>query len=353
MSEKPFVLIVDDLERNRNLLQQYVDELGYQSASTNNGLEALDFIKDVEPDLVLLDMKMPIMDGYETLDQLKSDPKLRHIPVIMISAYGEMENIIPCIKRGAVDYLAKPFESVLLEARIQSALSLKKLRDNEEEYRKKIENYSIQLESETLRRTTDLLHTQLRLIRRLGHASEYKDNETGMHVVRISHYCKKLGEAFGWAPESCELIYHASPLHDVGKIGIPEQILLKPEKLNHDEWEIMKTHTTIGAEILKGGGSELETMAKKIALTHHEKWNGTGYPEGLKEEDIPIEGRIVAIADVFDTLTSDRSFKKRWPVEDAIDFIENASGTEFDPEMVRLFLKILPDIIEIKNEYPD
>jgi putative two-component system response regulator len=353
MSEKPFILIVDDLERNRNLLQQYVNDLGYLTALANNGLEALDLINEVMPDLILLDMKMPIMDGYETLDQLKSDLKLRHIPVIMISAYGEMENVIPCIKRGAIDYLAKPFEPILLEARIESALSLKNLLDHEEEYRKKIENYSIQLESETLKRTSELSQTQLRLIHRLGRASEYKDNETGMHVVRISHYCSKLGEAFGWAKESCELIYNASPLHDVGKIGIPEHILLKPEKLNHDEWAIMKTHTTIGAEILKGGGSELETMAKKIALTHHEKWDGTGYPQGLKGEDIPIEGRIVAIADVFDSLTSERPFKQKWPIEDAVDFIENTSGTEFDPEMVKNFLKILPQIIEIKSEYPD
>ncbi len=352
MPEKPLILIVDDLDRNRNLLQQYINDLGYQTALANNGLEALALIKDHPPDLILLDMKMPIMDGYETLDQLKSDSKFLHIPVIMISAYGELENVIPCIKRGAVDYLTKPFESVLLEARIESALSLKKLRDHEEEYRKKIENYSIQLESETLKRTSSLSQTQLRLIHRLGHASEYKDNETGMHVVRISHYCSKIGEAFGWAKESCELIYNASPLHDVGKIGIPDQILLKPEKLSHDEWEIMKTHTTIGANILRGEGSELETMAKKIALTHHEKWDGTGYPEGLKEEDIPIEGRIVAIADVFDNLTSERPFKEKWPIESAVDFIENASGTAFEPEMVKHFLKILPDIIEIKSEYP-
>ena len=198
MSEKPFILIVDDLERNRNLLKQYVDDLGYLTALANNGLEALDLINEVIPDLILLDMKMPIMDGYETLDQLKSDLKLRHIPVIMISAYGEMENVIPCIKRGAIDYLAKPFEPILLEARIESALSLKKLRDHEDEHRKKMENYLIQLESETLKRTSELSQTQLRLIHRLGRASEYKDNETGMHVVRISHYCSKLGDAFGW-----------------------------------------------------------------------------------------------------------------------------------------------------------
>jgi putative two-component system response regulator len=350
---KPTILIVDDLVENRKLLQDYTLVLGYESITSNDGLEALEKVEEESIDLVLLDMMMPKMGGLETLNRLKEDPKSRHIPVIMISALDEVEKVVQCIKIGAVDYLSKPFNPTLLKARIESALAAKKLHDREEEYRRKIENYNVQLESEVWKRTEEVTQVRQRVIHRLGRASEYRDNQTGLHVIRMSHYCSKLGTGLGWDKKQCDLIFHASPMHDVGKIGIPDKILLKADKLDHDEWEIMKTHSAMGAKILRGGESELELMAERIAMSHHEKWDGTGYPDGLEGNEIPLEARIVIIADVFDALTSHRPYKKEWSVEEATKYIEENSGTYFDPNLVSLFKEILPDIIKVKTLFAE
>ncbi|GEM_PF-3198663 len=349
MEDSQSILIVDDLKPNRSLLRDYVLALGHQSTEAINGLEALVQVKENPPDLILLDMKMPMMDGYETLDQLKSDHDFRHIPVIMVSAMDEMENVIKCIQIGAIDYLVKPFNPTLLAARIKSALSAKKLHDQEDDYRQKMESYNVRMESEVWTRTQELNKVRVRIIHRLGRAAEYR----GLHVIRMSHYCSKLGAALGWNKDKCELLFNASPMYDLGKIGISDRILMKPAILDHDEWEIMKTHSAIGASILKGGDSKIELLAEKIALTHHEKWDGTGYPQGLKGEDIPIESRIVAIASVFDALISERSYGKKWTVEKAANLIEEGSGSDFDPELVSLFNQLLPELIEIKDQFPD
>jgi putative two-component system response regulator len=343
------ILIVDDLEPNRNLLRDYVLALGHQSTQAINGLEALAQVKEDPPDLILLDMRMPTMDGYETLELLKEDNFFRHIPVIMVSAVDEMENVIKCIQKGAIDYLVKPFNPTLLAARINSALSAKKLHDREDDYRKKMESYNVRMEGEVWHKTQELYKVRLRIIHRLGRAAEYR----GLHAIRMSHYCSKLGAALGWNKDQCDLIFNASPMYDLGKIGISDRILLKPDILDHDEWKIMKTHAAIGASILKGGDSQIELLAEKIALTHHEKWDGTGYPQGLKGEEIPIESRIVSITAVFDALISERSYGKKWQVDKAIGLIEEGSGKDFDPQLVPLFKKILPEILEIKNQFPD
>ncbi len=350
---QPSILIVDDIEKNRILLQDYTRALGYSHTTAENGVEALERIKETPSDLVLLDMRMPEMNGLETLNRLKEDKDTRHIPVIMISALDDMDTVAQCIQNGAVDYLFKPFNPILLKARIESALQAKALHDQEEDYRKKIENYNVQLETEVRKRTEELFQVRLRVIYRLGWASEYWDNRTGSHVIRISHICQKLGAAMGWGKEQCEMIFNASPMHDVGKIGIPDEILLKPGKLTHDEWKVVKAHPSMGATILSGGDSDLEIMAERIALTHHEKWDGTGYPNGLKGEEIPLEGRMVSICDVFDALTSERPYKKEWSVDEAMKFIEENSGTYFDPELVIHFKQILPDIVKIRNRFPD
>ncbi len=352
-SNKPSILIVDDIKANRELLQDYTLALGYGHTVASNGLEALKKIKETPTDLVLLDMKMPELNGLQTLMRLKDDDSTRHIPVIMISALDDMDNVVQCIEKGAVDYLFKPFNPILLKARIDSALKAKKLHDQEEEHLRKVKNYNDQLEGEVEKRTEEIFQMRLRLIHRLGRAAEYRDNQTGLHVIRMSHICHKLGSAIGWEWKQCEMIFNASPMHDVGKIGIPDEILLKPDKLDHDEWQIMKTHSTMGAAILRGGDSELEIMAERIALSHHEKWDGTGYPNEMEGNEIPLEGRIVAIADVFDALTSERPYKKEWPVNEAMDYIEENSGTIFDPQLVPLFKQILPDIIKIKNLFSD
>jgi putative two-component system response regulator len=199
----------------------------------------------------------------------------------------------------------------------------------------------------------ELKDTQFQIIRRLARAAEYKDNETGMHVIRMSHYSHLLGEKAGLGPAQCEVLLHAAPMHDVGKIGIPDHILLKPGKLDADEWQVMMTHTTIGAEIIGDHDSDLLKMAKTVAITHHEKWNGTGYPNGLSGEDIPLVGRIVAIADVFDALTNERPYKEAWPVERAVTLLKEESGHHFDPHLVSQFLEIMPQIEQIKAQYVD
>jgi putative two-component system response regulator len=209
------------------------------------------------------------------------------------------------------------------------------------------------LETEVRRRTQELHETRLEIVRRLGRAVEYRDNETGLHVIRMSHYAASLGRVIGMSPSECDMLLNSCPMHDIGKIGIPDHILLKPTQLDSDEWVIMQSHTTIGAELLAGHHSGLMHMAYQTALTHHEKWDGSGYPRGLRGEAIPLVGRITAICDVFDALTSERPYKRAWPVEDAVAEIRNRRGTHFDPELVDRFDTILPEILDIHRQYPE
>ncbi len=354
--EKPSrqtILIVDDSEANRMLLNDQIFALGHTPMLAENGLSALSKITENPPSLILLDVMMPEMNGIEVLDRLKADSQLCHIPVIMISALDQMNSIVHCIQNGALDYLVKPFNPTLLKARINAALASKKLRDQEQAYRKKIENYNSLLEQKVRERTRELEETRLEVVHRLGRAAEYRDYETGMHVVRMSHLCRLLGSAAGMDEKTCQLLQLSSPMHDIGKIGIPDYILLKPDKLSDSEWEVMKTHTTIGGKILDGGRSELMKMAKTIALTHQEKWDGSGYPKGLKEKEIPLVGRISAVCDVFDALTSERPYKKAYSVEESIRIMEKGRGRHFDPQLFDLFKQNLSAMVEIIQKYRD
>jgi len=202
-------------------------------------------------------------------------------------------------------------------------------------------------------RTAELRHTRLEIIKRLGRAGEFRDNETGMHVVRVAHYCRLLGEAVRMNEEDLDLLFNAAPMHDIGKIGIRDNVLLKPGKLDDDEIKLMRQHVPFGSEIIGEHTDGLLAMARLIALTHHEKWDGTGYHRGLKGAEIPLVGRITSIADVFDALTSVRPYKKAWPVEDAVTLIKREAGTSFDPELVQKFVAILPRILEIREKYSD
>ncbi|MCH8207818.1 MAG: response regulator [Nitrospinae bacterium] len=349
----PTILIVDDIKTNRQLLKDHIEILGYTPLLAENGLSALIQVKKQPPDLILLDILMPEMDGREALALLQSDARFKHIPVIMISALDEIETVSECIRNGAIDYLIKPFDPNLLKARMEAALKTKTLHDQEEKYRAQIENYNLTLEDKVRERTAQLEESQREVIYRLGRAAEYKDNETGLHVVRMSHYSALLGEALGMSGEERELLLLASPMHDIGKIGIPDSILLKPGKLNSTEWETMKTHVTIGMEILSEGKSEVIKKAATIAATHHEKWDGSGYPKGLKGEEIPLEGRIVALADVFDALTTERPYKKAWSVDEALALIKSESGKHFDPNIVSQLINILPKILVIKMKFAE
>ena len=267
------VLIVDDSQINIAVLQETLSSEGYKFASANSGKEALEIAAQITPDLILLDVMMTGMDGYETCIRLKQDSKTEEIPVVFITSRKETDDIVQGFEVGGIDYIPKPFQRKEVCSRVRTHLELHELKKR--------------LEKKVKERTKQLHDSRLEIVSRLGKAAEYKDNETGMHVIRMSHYSELLARELGMDDSFCELILNASPMHDIGKIGIPDNVLLKPDKLDHDEWQIMKTHTTMGAAILAGGESEVMKMSEVIALTHQEKWDGSGYPQGLKEEEIP------------------------------------------------------------------
>jgi putative two-component system response regulator len=337
--KKHTILIVDDTPENIDVLVEILKK-DYQLKVATNGIDALEIMNsDKLPDIVLLDIMMPDMDGYRVCQAIKSNPTTKKIPVIFVTAMNDIEDETKGFAFGAVDYITKPVSPPIVQARVATQLAL---------YDQK--NHLEELVGE---RTAEIYDTRLEIVRRLGIAAEYKDNETGQHIIRMSKYCQLIGKEYGLSKEEQNLLLNASPMHDVGKIGIPDNILLKPGKLDADEWEIMKTHTTIGAKIIGDHPSELMQTAKLIALSHHERWDGSGYPGGLKGEQIPIYGRIAAIADVFDALTSERPYKKAWPVEEAIAEIRKGSGSHFDPKAVDAFNKALPEILDIRAKHLD
>jgi putative two-component system response regulator len=337
-NNEPTILIVDDAKTNIDILLALLGD-DYDLAVAMGGESALSIVEEDPPDLILLDVMMPGMDGYEVCRRLKANPSTRNIPVIFVTAMSEVADETKGFEIGAVDYITKPISPPIIEARVKTHLALY--------------DQNRVLDEKVRLRTAELNATRLDVIRRLGTAAEYKDNETGLHVVRMSYYAQLISRAAGFSEEHAEIVFIAAPMHDIGKIGIPDHILRKPGELDNQEWETMKKHTTIGVEILGDQESELMDMARLIALTHHEKWNGTGYPHGLSGEDIPIEGRVVSLADVFDALTSDRPYKKAWPVEDAVALINKESGEQFDPRLVIGFNKALPEILEVRDTYSE
>lgn len=333
------LLVVDDEPINIEVIAKSLGKK-YKIMVANNGQRALDIAKSENPpDLILLDIMMPDMDGYEVCRQLKNDIRTKNIPVIFLTAMNDETNEAKGLGIGAVDYIVKPFSLSITEARIQNHLALKRYQDSLEE-----------LLQES---TADLRCAYKDMIDRLGNAAEFRDNETGEHIKRLSYSCALLSKHMGMNKSKQELIFYASKMHDIGKIGIPDNILLKPARLDEKEWEIMKTHTVIGARILSGSTSELLEVSRLIALTHHEKWDGSGYPRGISGEEIPISGRITAVCDVFDALISARPYKKPWSIEDALAEIERLKGKAFDPELVELFIKINPELVELITPYFD
>ena len=339
------ILIADDIKSNIEMLG-FALKNEYKIDTASNGTEVLEYINNKIPDLILLDIMMPKIDGYEVCKKLKNSDRTKDIPVIFISAMDDATNKSKGFNIGAVDYITKPFDISDVKARIKTHLSLQYAREA-------LKNQKRNLEIEVKKRTQELYDTRLEIIFRLGRAAEYRDNETGMHIKRMSHYCKAIAKAIGMDKKQCALILHASPMHDVGKIGIPDNILLKPGKLEPKEFEIMKTHTTIGEKLLSGDNFEELELARIIALTHHERWDGAGYPNGLAGENIPIEGRIAAVGDVFDALISERPYKKAWPVDKAVNLMKEGNGTQFDPEIIKIFPGILDKILEINSMFPD
>ena len=341
------ILIVDDNPVNVNLLEQILTINGYRNFdSTCDPTEVLELYKKNSYELILLDLNMPVMDGFDVMQQLKEIIDCEYLPIIVITALNDPETCQKSLAMGARDFITKPFDNIEVKHRIYNMLEVRIL------YKQHYEQEKI-LDQKVKTRTQELEDSRIEMIRRLGQASEYRDNETGMHIIRMSMACAKLARALGLGEEFAQNILETSPLHDLGKIGIPDDILLKPGKLDEDEWQIMQSHTTIGYELLKNSDSEIMELAQSIALNHHEKWDGSGYPNGLKGQEIPIEARIASICDVFDALTSDRPYKKAWPLDDVIDYLKSNSGIQFDPEITEVFLQIIPEIVTLRTQYQD
>ena len=332
------VMVVDDTPENIDVLVGILRD-DYRLKVARSGAQALNVVRNRPPDLILLDVMMPEMDGYEVCRRLKADATTRHIPVIFVTAKSDVVDEVQGLGLGAVDYISKPVSPPLVRARVATQLALY--------------DTSRELERRVMERTAQLHETRLKIIQRLGRAAEYKDNETGMHVIRMSHYSRILGLAAGMSERDAEVLMNAAPMHDIGKIGIPDHILQKSSQLDADEWAVMKRHTTIGAEIIGTDDSELLKMARTIALTHHERWDGSGYPHGMAGDEIPRVGRIVAIADVFAALTSRRPYKDAWSIEDAVAAMRADSGTHFDPHLLDLFLAELDRLLEIRAAFTD
>lgn len=322
----PTLLVVDDEPANLRVLKHILQDQ-YRLVFAKSGAEALRLAQEQKPALILLDVMMPDMTGFEVCEKLKASMSLSKIPVIFVTALTDEMDEAQGFAVGGVDYISKPVSAAVVNARVRTHLSL--------------------VQADELRQT------RLQVIQRLGRAAEYKDNETGMHVMRMSHFSRVLALAYGFSDAQADMLFHAAPMHDLGKIGIPDSIMLKPGKLTPEEFDVMKSHPQIGADILGEDDSELIRLAKIVSLTHHEKWNGTGYPNGLKGEDIPIEGRIVALADVFDALTSKRPYKEAWPLDETMTFLRDQSGQHFEPRLVELFEANLDEILEIKARFKD
>ena len=342
---KSTLLVVDDSPENIDVLRGILADEFIVKVATSGKL-ALKIVATQSPDLILLDVMMPEMDGYEVCRQLKENEATRHIPIIFVTARDDMEDEAHGFELGAADYITKPVSPAIVRARVRSHLALA---DQRQYLESLVEERTRELESSNQK----LEQNYLTMIRQLGRAADYRDNETGLHVVRVGNYSKLLGLASGFLESRAELLMYASMMHDIGKIGIPDHILLKPAKLTNEEFEIIKGHAEIGAKIIGDHDAEVMRMAREVSLSHHEKWNGKGYPNGLSGSDIPLVGRIVAIADVFDALTCVRPYKTAWPVEKALELIANEAGQHFDPDLVKLFLAQEAEVRRIATEYSD
>jgi len=345
------ILVIDDEPANVLLLEKLLKSQGFSEiTSETDSRLAVQRYREQRPDLVLLDMRMPHLNGLEVmalLNEIETEVAIDgYAPVLIMTAEQDLNTRRSALEGGARDFVTKPFDLVEVMSRIRNLLEVRLLHN-------RLRQQNADLEVTVRTRTAEIAETRLEVVRRLGRASEYRDNETGLHIIRMSKYSALLARQYGLSPHECDLVLHASPMHDIGKIGIPDAVLLKPGKLVGDEWTIMQTHPSIGFEILSGHDSDLMNMASAIALEHHEKWDGSGYPDGKAGKAIALAARITAIADVFDALTSVRPYKKAWTVEDAVKEIDNMATTAFDPHLIGLFHEVLPEILQIKEAYAE
>lgn len=369
MPEHSKILLIDDEPANVKIIQKYLREFGY---SRSHGLSdptlAMQVIEAEQPDVIILDVVMPKISGLDLLAKIRTDSHFAHLPILILTASCDRETRLSAIDRGATDFLSKPVDPMELIPRVRNAIMMKKYQDS-------LRQYAEKLAIAVRQRTAELEASRKDVIHCLARAAELRDDDTGHHVLRVGHYSALIARAMGFSAEYCDMMEQAAQLHDIGKIGIPDEILLKPGRLDPEQyermqrhvglgkkiiepfhaadWEAIKHHVSVGQMVLDRSRSPLMKMASAIAISHHERWDGSGYPLGLAGEDIPLEGRIVAVADVFDALSSKRHYKKAIPIARCFTIIEEESGKHFDPQIVSVFLTLRKEIAEIQLRYAD
>ncbi len=383
------ILIVDDDKINLKLLNTILVKLEYSVIEAGDANQALEILKSNKNiDLIITDLMMPDVDGYELTAKIKENSDFANIPIIMLTSLGQRKDKIKALESGVDDFLNKPVDKTELTLRVKGFMKVKKYNDRLSKEKLHLEKELNQTEGKLVQTLDELKgisedksllvqlleeesikllnayrelklsneklkSSNLQVIQSLSSAAEFRDNETGMHIKRMSNYSALIAGKLGMSNEACEELLYTSVMHDVGKIGIPDHILLKPGALTDDEWNVMKTHAFIGYKILTGINTDMMQKAAIIAYTHHEKWDGSGYPRGLSGEDIPVEGRICAIADVFDALTSTRVYKPAFPLEKAISILKEGREKHFCPDSLDVFLNSIDEVLEIKDEYQE
>ena len=341
------ILVVDDNPINVQVVSTLLKKIGYRKLTlTTNPLEVSALHNKINFDVILLDIHMPLMNGFQLIDQLKKIKSEHYLPILILTADNSTEVRRKALGCGAKDFLSKPFDSDEVQYRVRNIMQVSLLQ-------KMLREQNEILEIKVQERTKQLEDTHVKLIQCLGRAAEYRDNETGMHVLRIGRMTQLLAARMGLSEAECRILAHASPMHDLGKIGIADSVLMNPGKLAPDEWKLMQQHTQIGGDIMRSVGGNLLDTAATIAETHHEKWDGSGYPKGLKGEEIPLITRITTVCDVFDALLSERPYKKPWTLDQAISYLVDNSNTHFDPRVIEQFICILPQMLDIREQYID
>ena len=339
------ILVVDDEEKNVEMLRRILKRVGLTRVeSTTDSRQTAAIYADYRPDLILLDLHMPHMDGLAVLDQLNEIVETSYLPILILSGDLTPEARRDALSRGAKDFVNKPFQQDELILRIRTLLETRLLY-------LQIQRQNQELEAKVAERTRELVDAQIEIIERLAMAAEFRDDNTGQHTQRVAQMSALLARQLGLPDAQVSLIARAAPLHDVGKIGVPDTILMKIGRLTREEFEIVKQHTVIGARILSGGKFPLLRLAEEIAFSHHERWDGDGYA-GLRGADVPLAGRIVAVADVFDALTQQRPYKPAWPITEAIAEIDRQRERQFDPAVVDAFLRVIQSSPETLQRKP-
>lgn len=344
----PLVLIVDDQRTSRMVLEKLSSQLGrVRSIRTfADPFEALGWARTEPPDLALVDYQMPGMDGVEFTRRFRETPECADVPLVVVTSFEDRDVRYRALEAGATDFLTKPVDHHEFHARAENMLTMRA-------QQRLLKDRALWLEQRVAEATREVRTREQETLLRLARAGEYRDEDTGFHVMRMARYCRVTAERLGLPAEDCQLLERSSPMHDIGKIGISDTILLKKSRLSAEEFETLKAHTVIGYEILKGSPSKYLQTGSVIALAHHERFDGAGYPGGLRGDEIPLMARIVAVADVYDALTSNRPYKEAWPVDEAVRYLQDQAGRQFDPACVDAFLAGLDTVVEVQARLGD